>query len=40
MSEEQEATNLELHVAVCAERYKSLGQRLAKVRSILVMLVP
>jgi hypothetical protein len=28
MSQEQEAQHLGLHVAVCAERYKSLEQRL------------
>lgn len=34
MSEEAEAENLEVHVAVCAERYKSLSQRLDRIERI------
>lgn len=34
MSEETEAENLEVHVAVCAERYKSLSQRLDRIERI------
>ncbi len=34
MSEQTEAENLEVHVAVCAERYKSLSQRLDRIERI------
>ncbi|MEK6747511.1 MAG: hypothetical protein AABY33_10835 [Pseudomonadota bacterium] len=35
MTEQQEAENLEVHVAVCAERYKSLGQRLERIEKVM-----
>lgn len=35
MSEETEAENLEVHVAVCAERYKSLSQRLDRIERVM-----
>ena len=34
MTEETESENLEVHVAVCAERYKSLSQRLDRIEKI------
>jgi hypothetical protein len=34
MSEETEAEHLDLHVAVCAERYKALEQRLDRIEKI------
>ncbi len=34
MSEETESENLEVHVAVCSERYKSLSQRLDRIERI------
>ena len=35
MTEEQESANLEVHVAVCAERYKSLWQRLERIEQVM-----
>lgn len=34
MSEESESEHLDLHVAVCAERYKALEQRLDRIERI------
>ena len=34
MTQEQEAEHLDMHVAVCAERYKSLEQRLDRIERI------
>ncbi len=34
MTEEQESKDLELHVAVCAERYKTLELRLERIEKI------
>lgn len=35
MTQEQEAENLDVHVAVCAERYKSLEQRLDRIERVM-----
>jgi len=35
MLEEIEAEKLEVHVAVCAERYKSLSQRLDRIERVM-----
>ncbi len=34
MTQEQEAEHLDMHVAVCAERYKALEQRLDRIERI------
>jgi hypothetical protein len=34
MTQEQEAQHLDTHVAVCAERYKALEQRLDRIERI------
>jgi len=35
MTQEQEAEHLDVHVAVCAERYKSLEQRLDRIERVM-----
>jgi hypothetical protein len=35
MTQEQEAENLDVHVAVCAERYKSLEGRLDRIERVM-----
>ena len=35
MTQEQEADHLDVHVAVCAERYKSLEQRLDRIERVM-----
>ncbi len=35
MTEQTEAEHLEVHVAVCGERYKSLEQRLDRIERVL-----
>ncbi len=35
MTQEQEAEHLNVHVAVCAERYKSLEQRLDRIERVM-----
>lgn len=35
MTHEQEAEHLDVHVAVCAERYKSLEQRLDRIERVM-----
>ncbi len=35
MTQEQEAEHLDIHVAVCAERYKSLEQRLDRIERVM-----
>jgi hypothetical protein len=35
MTHEQEAENLDVHVAVCAERYKSLEGRLDRIERVM-----
>jgi len=35
MTNEQEAKHLDVHVAVCAERYKSLEQRLDRIERVM-----
>jgi len=35
MTQEQEADHLDIHVAVCAERYKSLEQRLDRIERVM-----
>ncbi len=35
MSHEQEAEHLDLHVAVCAQRYKALEQRLDRIERVM-----
>ncbi len=35
MTQQQEAEHLDVHVAVCAERYKSLEQRLDRIERVM-----
>ena len=35
MTQEQEAEHLDVHVAVCAERYKSLEHRLDRIERVM-----
>jgi hypothetical protein len=35
MTQEQEADHLDVHVAVCAERYKSLEHRLDRIERVM-----
>ncbi len=35
MTQESEAEHLDVHVAVCAERYKSLEQRLDRIERVM-----
>jgi hypothetical protein len=35
MTQEQEAEHLDVHVAVCAERYKSLEKRLDRIERVM-----
>ncbi|MBL0319354.1 MAG: hypothetical protein IPP74_08725 [Alphaproteobacteria bacterium] len=35
MTQEQESQHLDMHVALCAERYKSLEQRLDRIERVM-----